>query len=99
MDESGDPGVSGSPTPTYTVSGLFIHEAEWVPMLESLLRFRRYLRDSFGVRMRAEIKASEMIRGSGAWAGLGQGVQVRQRVYRSLCGSRPRMVQRWHSQS
>jgi len=85
MDESGDPGTHpGSPTPTYTVSALFVHEADWVILFEDLLRFRRYLRQHFGLRMRAEIKASDLVRNSGAWTDLGHGDHTRRRVYRSF---------------
>ncbi|MDP8943296.1 MAG: DUF3800 domain-containing protein [Actinomycetota bacterium] len=85
MDESGDPGVGvGSPTPTYTVSAVFVHDTQWVSLFEDLLRFRRYLRDNFGLRMRAEMKASELVRGSGPWADLGLGDRVRKRIYRSF---------------
>lgn len=85
MDESGDTGVTpGSPTPTYTVAAVLVHETHWVQLFEDLIGFRRYLRKSFGLRMRAEIKATQLIRGSGPWSELGLGETVRKRVYRSL---------------
>jgi hypothetical protein len=85
MDESGDTGVSpGSPTPTYTVAAVLVHETHWVRLFEDLIGFRRYLRGAFGLRMRAEIKATQLIRGSGPWSELGLGEEVRKRIYRSL---------------
>jgi Protein of unknown function (DUF3800) len=85
MDESGDPGtVAGSPTPTYTVCGLLVPDNQWVALFEDLIRFRRYLRVSFGLRMRAEVKSTELIRGSGPWTTLGLGDGVRKRIYRSF---------------
>jgi hypothetical protein len=85
MDESGDPGTHpGSPTPTYTVSCVFIHDAHWVALFEDMIRFRRYLRTNFGLRMRQEVKANELVKGSGPWAQLPYGDLVRKRVYRSF---------------
>lgn len=66
MGEPGDPGVHpGSPTPSYTVSCLFVHDGHWVQLFEDMLLFRRYLRDNFGVRMREEVKANQLVKGSG----------------------------------
>jgi hypothetical protein len=85
MDESGDPGVHpGSPTPTYTVSCLFIHDSHWVAAFEDTLRYRRYLSNNFGLRMRTEIKANELVKGSGPWASLPFGDRVRKDIYRGL---------------
>jgi hypothetical protein len=84
MDESGDPGPVNSPTPTYTVSAIFVHETEWVALSERLIGFRRYLRDAFGLRMRSEVKATQLIRGSGPWSQLGLGDQARKRIYRGF---------------
>lgn len=85
MDESGDPGVGhGSPTPTYTVACLFVHDSHWVSLFEDVLRFRRYLRANFNLRMRAEVKANELVRGSGAWASLPHGDRVRKQIFRSF---------------
>jgi hypothetical protein len=84
MDESGDPGVSRkSPTPTYTVACVFVHASHWVQLFEDMIRFRRYLRANFGLRMRQEVKANELVKGSGPWASLPYGDAVRKRVYRS----------------
>jgi hypothetical protein len=85
LDESGDPGVvPGSPTPTYTVACVFVHASQWVPLFEDLLRFRRYLRQNFDLRMRQEVKANELVKGSGPWASLPYGDRVRKRIYRSF---------------
>ena len=85
MDESGDPGVHpGSPTPTYTVACVFVHASDWVGLFDDLIRFRRYLRANFGLRMRQEIKANELVKGSGPWASLPHGERVRKRIYRSV---------------
>jgi hypothetical protein len=85
LDESGDTGVvAGSPTPTYTVACVLVHATHWVGLFEDLLRFRRYLSQSFGLRMRQEVKANELVKGSGPWASLPHGDRVRKRIYRSF---------------
>src|SRR5829696_3523451 len=85
MDDSGDPGVHpGSPTPTYTISCVFVRDTSWVPLFEDPIRFRRYLRQNFGLRMRGEVKANELVKGSGPWAALGIGDKVRKRIFRSF---------------
>lgn len=85
MDESGDTGIGPrSPTPTYTVAGVLVHETHWVALFEDLIRFRRHLRDAFGLLMRDEVKATQLIRGSGPWAELNVGEGARKRIYRSF---------------
>src|SRR5437660_8662380 len=84
MDDSGDPGVHpGSPTPTFTISCVFVKDAHWAPLFEDMIRFRRYLRANFGLRMRQEVKANELVKGGGPWATLPIGDKVRKRIYRS----------------
>jgi hypothetical protein len=85
LDDSGDPGVhAGSPTPTFTTACVLVRDAHWVGLFEDLIRFRRYLRQNFGLRMRQEVRATELVRGSGPWATLPYGDQVRKRVFRSF---------------
>jgi hypothetical protein len=85
LDDSGDPGVhAGSPTPTYTTSCVFVRDAHWVALFEDLIRFSRYLRQNFGLRMRQEVKANELVKGSGPWASLPYGDKFRKRIFRSF---------------
>jgi hypothetical protein len=85
LDDSGDPGVhAGSPTPTYTTACVLVRDSHWVGLFEELIRFRRYLRQNFGLRMRQEVRATELVRGSGPWATLPYGDRVRKRVFRSF---------------
>lgn len=71
MDESGDPGVQNSPTLAYVVSAVLVTDRAWSSTLDDLVNFRRWVRTNFGLRMRAEVKANELVKGSGPWKGIG----------------------------
>lgn len=94
MDESGDPGPhlpaepgekrrsqGLSPMPTYTVSAVLVHHAEWVEVFERLLNFRRWLRRKHGLPLTAEVKGSQLARGTGPWRKLGLNDSTRQGIY------------------
>ncbi len=49
VDESGDPGTVNSPTRYFVLSGLVVHELSWLATLDSLIDFRRRMRDTFGL--------------------------------------------------
>lgn len=61
VDESGDPGLTGSPTRFFTLSGLVVHELRWRDVLNHFLLFRRRMRASFGLKLREEIHAARFI--------------------------------------
>lgn len=61
VDESGDTGVTGSPTRHFALSSLIVHELRWEAALQQLIEFRRRMRDSFGLKMTEEIHAAGMI--------------------------------------
>lgn len=61
VDESGDTGLTNSPVDYFVLSGMIIHELRWRMLLDELIQFRRYLRDSKGLKLRDEIHASDMI--------------------------------------
>ncbi len=61
VDESGDPGLSGSPTRYFVLTGLVIHESHWFDLLHHLSDFRRRMRSHFGLLMREEIHAGAML--------------------------------------
>lgn len=61
VDESGDTGLVNSPTRYFVLSGLVVHESQWRQLLESLVSFRKRLKDIYGLPIRAEIHASEFI--------------------------------------
>jgi uncharacterized protein DUF3800 len=61
VDESGDPGLVGSPTSFFILSGLVVHETKWQASLDRLVDFRKGLRDSFRLLLREEIHSSHFI--------------------------------------
>lgn len=61
VDESGDTGLSGSPTNYFCLSGLVFHELRWHETLESVINFRRKLRDDYGLKLREELHAAHYI--------------------------------------
>lgn len=58
VDESGDPGLAGSPTSYFVLSGLVVHELRWSNYLDQLIAFRRRMRHTFGLKLREEFHAS-----------------------------------------
>ena len=70
VDESGDPGVINSPTASYILSGIKIPAMGWHDAQSRLLSFRQRMRDHVGLKMSAEIHASEFLGGSKSFLGL-----------------------------
>lgn len=65
FDESGDTGFSKSPTATFALSCLLVHDRDWLSALDQTIAFRRYLRDKFHIRPRTELKAAWLIHNKG----------------------------------
>lgn len=61
VDESGDPGLVGSPTPYFALSGLVLHETEWRASLQTIQAFRQRMRAQYELPLRTEIHASHYI--------------------------------------
>lgn len=61
VDESGDSGLTNSPTRYFCLSGIVVHESSWRDFLTSLIQLRKVLRSVHGLPMRSEIHASEFI--------------------------------------
>lgn len=57
-DESGDPGITGSPTRYFIVCGLVVHEFRWRQIMEELLAFRKSLKATLGLKLNEEIHAA-----------------------------------------
>ena len=61
VDESGDCGLTNSPTRYFVLTGLVIHELRWQTYLDQLIGFRQRLRQRFGLRLREELHASALV--------------------------------------
>lgn len=65
FDESGDTGFIRSPTNTFALSALLVHDKDWLSALDQTIAFRRYVRDNFRLSVRAELKASWLVHNKG----------------------------------
>jgi len=70
VDESGDTGLVGSPTDFFVLSGLVVHESRWKDVIQKLLEYRQAMKLKFGLKLREEIHASELINKPGPLARL-----------------------------
>jgi hypothetical protein len=61
VDESGDSGLSQSPTQFFCLSGLVVHETRWLETLNEVVEFRRVLRTRYGIKLREEVHAGPML--------------------------------------
>ncbi|MCX9155873.1 DUF3800 domain-containing protein [Niveibacterium sp. 24ML] len=82
FDESGDTGMDDtSPTGTFTLACLLIHDKHWLEALDQTVAFRRYLKDQFGISPRLELKASWLVNNKGPIRKLGLSFQARMAVF------------------
>jgi hypothetical protein len=80
VDESGDAGPKGSLT--YCLGAVIVEAARWPDTFDDLIDFRRFLRRSFGIPVRAEIKANYLLRNGGPLRPLALSEAARHAVYR-----------------
>lgn len=62
VDESGDPGVSKYSSSHFILSGLIINSDNWLKYMNRLKKLRSSFRNKYGLRIRTEIHAAELIR-------------------------------------
>jgi hypothetical protein len=89
VDESGDAGAGGSRT--YTLSCVFAEGLAWPGLFDSMIAYRRHLRTTFGLPVRAEVKANYLIRNGGAFRVLRLSEQARQDLYRGFMRLAPKL--------
>jgi hypothetical protein len=65
VDESGDVGTKPGASPFFILSGLVVHELRWRSTLGLLVNMRRRIRAKYGIKLREEIHAAEMIHSAG----------------------------------
>lgn len=61
FDESGDSGLTNSPSQYFALAGVIAHEDYWLILLNDLIDFRRYLKSTYGLPMRVELRANSLI--------------------------------------
>lgn len=61
IDESGDCGLNNSPKRYFVLTGLIVHETRWQQSLDEIIKFRRQLKQKFGIKLREELHAYELI--------------------------------------
>jgi hypothetical protein len=71
LDESGDSGLTNSPTRWFVLSCVLVHHADWLSTLNLLVDLRRDLRSNFQIPTRREIKGIHFKKGKGALKTLG----------------------------
>jgi uncharacterized protein DUF3800 len=80
IDESGNSGYKASAT--FTLGCVLVPAVGWPDAFDGIIGFRRFLRRSFGLRIRDEVKANHLVRGSGAFTALSLGEGIRHDIYR-----------------
>jgi hypothetical protein len=68
VDESGDVGLTRSPSNYFVLSGFVLHELRWHSTLDAIIRFRQGLRQKYGLKLREEIHSADFIHSPGALA-------------------------------
>lgn len=89
IDESGDSGDKGSRT--FTLGCILVEGRAWPDTFDQVIDYRRFLRDEFGLPVRAEIKANYLLRNSGPFRDLGLGEAARYRIYRGAFRLQPKL--------
>lgn len=64
VDESGDPGNNTAQSDYFCLTGMIVHESEWRTLIEAIMRFRRTMKDVYGLPVRSEIHAVKFLRHS-----------------------------------
>lgn len=62
VDESGDTGLTNSPTTYFALSGLAVHESRWRDFVTQISKFRKTIAATYGLPQRQEIHAAEFIK-------------------------------------
>lgn len=77
VDESGDIGLTGSPTRYFALSGFVVHELKWNEILESIIQFRKHIRVRYGLKLREEIHAAACIHKPGEVKRIAKSLRLR----------------------
>lgn len=98
IDESGDTGAPGARgrggSLTYTLGCVLVHSENWPDTFDQLIGMRRFLRDSFGLPVRAEVKASYLLHNRGPFRDMNAGDRIRHDIYRTHMRIAPKLGMR-----
>jgi len=83
FDESGDPGFENSPTNTFVLSAVLIHDSNWLAALDQSVAFRRFLKAKFNLSPRSEIKANWLVHNKGTIKATGLTYPARMAAYKA----------------
>ena len=84
FDESGDAGLTNSPTRFFVLSCVLIHKDQWLSTLDSLIKMRGMIRKKYAISTRPEIKSTDIRRGRGPLLSLRWSPEKRLEFYRNL---------------
>lgn len=84
VDESGDPGLTKSPTKFFILSALLISDLDWSDRFEKIKEYRRSIKIKYGIKLHDELKGRYFYRGNGAWWGLSYNENERHKEYLNL---------------
>ena len=90
VDESGDDG-KGKGSHTYSLGCVMVDSARWTEVFDQLIEHRRWVRSTFGVPVRAEIKANYILRNGGPLRQDPLGEKARFALYRSFLRLQPKL--------
>jgi hypothetical protein len=80
VDESGNP--TGTSSKTYALGCVLVDGDAWPETFDKLIAYRRWLRRQFGVPVRAELRAANILRNSGDFEPLALPERMRHDIYR-----------------
>lgn len=89
VDESGDDGIRGSRS--YALGCVMVDGAAWADTFDQLIAFRRWIGRSFGLPVRAEIKANYLLRNGGPLRPRPLSDRARFSLYRSCMRIQPKV--------
>lgn len=84
FDESGDSGITNSPTTFFVLACVLVHHADWKTSLDSLVELRRKLRTAHDIPTTKEIKAIHIRRGQGVLANKHWSMAQRMKFFHGL---------------
>jgi len=88
VDESGDPTGTSK---TYSLGCVLVPGDAWPETFDRLISYRRFLRERFGVPVRAELRANDLLRNKGAFETLALPEGMRHVIYRQTLRMHPKI--------